>query len=264
MVSNARALLGDLELRADAIARATPFSAWPRQALMRLARSANVSNHRAEAVLVRGGARCDTLTLVVEGTVQASVSSPGGRQVTFKVDATARAYGLLPLLDGGEMPSDLIAVEPVTAIRIPHAAIGAELALAPTLWQSVAIDAAERARQYTEQMKQFLFDASLVRAASLLLGLAAHELGRTDAGPAVVVVRLPQARLAEMLGISRQWTTALVRELSAAGLVDWHYGRVTVLDPQGLHALAAKGINTSARRPGPASNATGRRLSTAC
>jgi CRP-like cAMP-binding protein len=51
---------------------------------------------------------------------------------------------------------------------------------------------------------------------------------------------LSQERLADMLGISRQWATKVVRELAQAGLVQWRYGRVTVLDVQALRALAAK------------------------
>jgi hypothetical protein len=42
-------------------------------------------------------------------------------------------------------------------------------------------------------------------------------------------LRLPQERLAELLGTSRQWATVLVREVSNAGIVEWRYGGATVL-----------------------------------
>ncbi|MCU0923089.1 MAG: helix-turn-helix domain-containing protein, partial [Burkholderiaceae bacterium] len=71
----------------------------------------------------------------------------------------------------------------------------------------------------------------------------------------VIGMRLPQERFAEMLGISRQWATLLVREFVAAGLVEWRYGRVTLLDPQALQALAASGVGmpvpAQARSGGP-------------
>ena len=82
--------------------------------------------------------------LLVEGTALASVSSPTGRRVTFKVETTTWPYGLLPLVDGGEMPHDLITTEPVTVIRIPHAAVLAELSRAPELWQAIAVEVAAR------------------------------------------------------------------------------------------------------------------------
>jgi CRP-like cAMP-binding protein len=241
--------------RIDTLARATPFSAWPRPVLERLLQSATVTSHRGGAVLVAGGQRCDALTVVVEGTALSSVSHAGGRRVTFKADATARAYGVLPLVDGQPMPNDLVADGPVVALRIPHAAIHAELARTPLLWQSVAADVTERARRYAEQMKQFVFDTPRVRAASLLLGLASQGAGVEAGGPVVIGMRLPQERFAEMLGISRQWATLLVREFVAAGLVEWRYGRVTLLDPQALQALAASGVGmpvpAQARSGGP-------------
>ena len=236
---------GDALLYVDAIARATPFSTWPRPVLERLLQSATLSRHRAGTVLVVGGRHCDALTVVVEGTALSTVSHPGGRRVTFKVDASSRAYGLLPLVDGKPMPNDLIADGPVVGLRIPHTAIRAELSRMPSLWESVAVDVTERARRYAEQMRQFVFDPPLIRAASLLLGLASHGEGTAADGPVVIGMRLSQERLAEMLGISRQWVSSLVRELAVAGLVEWRYGRVTLLDAKALRVLVAGGINLS-------------------
>jgi len=90
--------------------------------------------------------------------------------------------------------------------------------------------------------QQFVFDAPLVRAASLLLGMLAKNGRHSQTGPQIIDLRLSQGRLAELLGTSRQWATALVRELSKAGLVEWRYGRATVLDVQALRTLAASGI----------------------
>jgi hypothetical protein len=95
--------------------------------------------------------------------------------------------------------------------------------------------------------------------AAVLLGLARGE-GPADNGHPVVGVRLPQERLAEMLGVSRPWAALLVREMSAAGLVDWQYGRATLLDPAGLRGIARGGINAALQcrsRPDAPSSATG-------
>ena len=98
------------------------------------------------------------------------------------------------------------------------------------------------------QMQKFVFDAPLVRAASLLLGMLARNGKDGERGPVPIEVRMPQERLAELLGTSRQWATALVRELSNAGLVEWRYGRVTVLDVQALRSLASRGIDVMGQR----------------
>jgi CRP-like cAMP-binding protein len=168
--------------------------------------------------------------------------------VTINFEGKSYAYGLAPLVDGLALQHDLVADGHVTALRIPHAAIRAELTRTPVLWESIAAEATRRSRVFMTQWHQFVFDAPLVRAASLLLGLVAKS-GRDDGdGPVAIDLRLPQERLAEMLGTSRQWATAMVRELSDAGLVEWRYGRVTVLNVKALRVLASSSINVAGQQ----------------
>jgi CRP/FNR family transcriptional regulator, cyclic AMP receptor protein len=233
---------------ADAIGATAPFSTWPREALIRLAESSIVSSHLNGTALISHGQRNDSVPVVLEGTVLATVSNPAGRRVTFKIDNQAYAYGLLSLVDGQVEQFDLVSDGPVTIVRIPHVAIRAELTQRPELWQSVAIDLSRRSRSYLAQLQQFVFDPPLVRAAALLLGLMARKGEGGEQGPVAIELRLSQDRFAEMLSTSRQWATVLVRELIAAGLIEWRYGRVTVLDPKGLRAVAAGGISAWADR----------------
>lgn len=243
-----RAWLNDTEVRADVIAQTVPFTAWAHDALLRLADASSFYSHRSGATLIVNGQRCDTVTVPVEGTLLSSVSSPGGRRVVFKFDDFFYAYGLAPLLDGLPMPHDLVADGPVAVLRIPHTAIRGELARLPALWESIAVEVNRRGRSVNMQMQQFVFDAPLVRAASLLLGLLTKGGKDDHDGPVAIELHLPQERLAELLGTSRQWATALVRELSSAGLVAWRYGRVTVLDVHALRSLAARGIDAVGQR----------------
>jgi CRP/FNR family cyclic AMP-dependent transcriptional regulator len=236
--------LSDAEARADAIARAEPFSAWPRDALLRLAAAARVYSHRAGTTILFGGQRCDAITVSVEGSVIASVTSPGGRRLIFKFDDGAYAYGLAPLIDGQTPPHDVLADGPVTVVRMPYTAIRAELVRLPALWESIAVEVNRRGLGLNRQVQQFVFDAPLVRAAALLLGMLVTNDQDGEPGPVDIGLRLPQERLAELLGTSRQWATAMVRELSTTGIVEWRYGRVTVLDVQALRRLASTGIDT--------------------
>jgi CRP-like cAMP-binding protein len=237
--------LDGLHERMRAIAAVAPFSGWPEPALRRLAQSARLSKHARGALVVAAGRPAGSLTLVVRGAVQASVTDTGGRRITFKIGGPG-IYGLLPMLDGREMPSDVIAIEPVAALAIPYDAIRAELALAPDLWKSIALEAGARARTYTIQMKQFLFDSPRRRMAALL-SMLALDGARSGDGRITIAQRLPQARLAEMLGISRQWTTGLVREMTRDGLIESRYGRVVVIDLDRLRAIAAEGVNSTNR-----------------
>jgi CRP/FNR family transcriptional regulator, cyclic AMP receptor protein len=243
-----RSRLGDAEARADAIARAAPFSAWPREVLLRLGAASSTASHPSDTTLIVNGQRCDQITVIVEGTVLSSVSTPGGRRLTFKIDDAAFAYGLASLADGLPLQIDLVADGPVTVVRTPLTAVRAELTRLPALWESIAVETIRRSRRYATQLNQFVLDTPLVRAASLLMGLLAKSGKDGIDGAVAIDFRLSQERLADMLGVSRQWATALVRELSQAGLVEWRYGRVTVLDVQALRRLAAQGIDAMAPR----------------
>jgi len=235
--------LNDEQQRAAAIAAAPLFRSWPEPALLRLARAASVASHAPGALIVERGPTKNVLTVIVDGTALACVTDPEGKRVTFKVAAGASVHGLIPLVDGKEMANDVIALDTVTAIRIPHAALRAELQAQPLLWESVAIDMADRARRYTEQMKRFVFDQPRVHLAMLLTGLA-RSAGRDLAGQAVQIEqRLSQELIAEMLGTSRQWASTLIRDMVKDGLVRWRYGRVTVLDFERLRTIAEQGIN---------------------
>jgi len=235
-----------------------PFDAWPLPARRRLARRASVAAHARGDLIHAGGSELTAATVVADGVVQASAAA-GGRRVIFEIARGPSLHGLLPLLDGRALLNDLVALEPTTTLSIPFEAIREELALSPALWQGLCQTAAGSARRSAEQLRQFLFDAPRVRMAAVLLELAQGE-GPATNGPPVVGVRLPQDRLAEMLGVSRQWAALLVREMSAAGLVDWHYGRATLLDPAGLRGIARGGINAAVQcrpRPDAPSSANG-------
>jgi CRP-like cAMP-binding protein len=242
------ALAASRSRHAPVLAEVLPFATWPAAALERLARACGSAAYLRGELICARHSPVAAATLLVEGAVQARVSTSDGRRVTFQITAAGGLHGLLSLLDAHPAPNDLIAIEPTTTLSIPFAAIHAELKHSPALWQSVAHEIGKCARRQGEQMQQFLFDPPRVRMAAALLGLGRVE-GVTANRPVVVGVRLPQERLAEMLGVSRQWATSLVREMTAVGLIEWRYGRVTLLDPVALQGIARQGINATAPDP---------------
>lgn len=238
----------DPQVRARAIANWAPFKAWPKAALLRLAHAATVSTHPAGTMLVEYSRPMQVLLFVLDGATQVTIADPHGRSVTFLYDASTLVYGLAPLLDAGDMMHELVAVDAVTAMALPFDALRAELAAAPGLWQSLAVEMCSRYRRVSAQMTRFLFDTPRVHMASLLLGLLDDEQRAAADGRAVHIhVRLPQGRLAEMLAISRQWTSQLIQEMTRDGLLRWRYGRVTLLDLERLRAVAGGSISPPPR-----------------
>jgi CRP/FNR family transcriptional regulator, cyclic AMP receptor protein len=236
-----------VDSRLRTIALLPPFAGWPAEVQARLARASRVAAWPRGATVISDGARLDAL-VVVRGPVQASVTAANGRRVIFNLAPEGGMYGFAPLLDGLPMQHELSTLAPALGLLIPFSAVHAELDASPALWASVAREATSRGRRFFSRMREQAFDAPRVHMAALLLGLAQPDDGPMGAGRADLSVRLSRERLAEMLGVSRQWATQLVNELTAAGLVSWRYSRVTLLDLEGLQALASIGVNG---RPAP-------------
>ena len=239
----------DPQVRARAIATWAPFKAWPAAALLRLAQAATVSTHPAGTMLVEHARPMQVLLFVLDGASQATITDPNGRSVTFLYDASTLVYGLAPLLDAGDMMHELVAVDAVTAMELSFDVLRAELDAAPRLWQSLAVEMCSRYRRVSAQMTRFLFDTPRVHMASLLLSLLddAQRAAAADGQAVHIHMRLPQGRLAEMLAISRQWTSQLIQEMTRDGLLRWRYGRVTLLDLERLRAIADGSISPPQR-----------------
>ncbi len=212
---------------------------WPAEAVRRLAEASRPSKHRRGQAILSRGNRLHAVHLVVEGTVHVSLSAAGGRTVVFAIARPGAAlFGVGSLVDGSPMSNDVVADEPVTSLAIPVAAVRAELARTPELWESIAREITSRARFTVDQLSDFLFEPLRSRVARLLLALAASTGADQDDETVSIGLRLPQERIGEMLGVSRQTAAALVREMVHDGLVQWRYGGVTLLDLPRLRSIA--------------------------
>ena len=139
------------------------------------------------------------------------------------------------------MPHDLNALEAITVVKIPFAAIRAELDKAPALWRSLAYDVAWRFRNLFDIVQGTALDPAPVRLASALLRLARNE-GKAVPEGVVIQVRLSQERVGELIGVTRQTAMQHLHDFKARGLIAWRYGRATLLDLDALQAIASERI----------------------
>lgn len=238
----------DAEFSARAIFAAKPIDTWPAEALQRLAAASRVQRYRRGARLVSGGEPLQAALLIASGDVEVSFSSADGRQFTYALGASGAIFGLLPLLDGQGMPHDLNALDAVTVVQIPFSALRAELAARPALWESLALDMAWRFRNLFNIVHGHVLDPAPVRLANVLVRLALNE-GQTVPEGVAIRVRLSQARLGELVGVTRQTAMQLVHDLEARGLLVWRYGRAVVRDLPGLQALGSRRLAMQAAPP---------------
>lgn len=219
-----------------AIAAASPFDLWPPDAIRRLATRAQTQRTAPGALLVAAGQPVQALHVVVSGAVVPRIAGPSGHAISLGVNGAGWTFGLTLLADGGVSPNDVLAIADTTTIAIPFGAVLAELGRHPDLWESIAVDMARRFRRQTFRLAEQALDPIRVRLARKLLQLADSHGRQADTGT-VLMLRLSQERVGDMLGVARQTAALHLDEFVREGLLSWHYGQATLLDLPRLRAL---------------------------
>ena len=89
-----------------------------------------------------------------------------------------------------------------------------------------------------ERMLTTAYDTLRVQIAKALLYFTRGP--QNDESPIQVAVRMAQDDVADLLGLSRQSVNRELAPLIRDGVVAWRYGKIEVLDPARLVAIAAE------------------------
>ncbi|MGN6111123.1 MAG: Crp/Fnr family transcriptional regulator [Kofleriaceae bacterium] len=178
----------------------------------------------------------DGLYSVVEGSIRiAATVGRSGRAVLLAVVEPPLWFGEISVVDGQPRTHDAIAEEPSVVVHVPGAALEAILAREPSLWRDLGALVAAKLRLSFHAMEDVV--QPLARRLARRLVLSAERYGewhdRTSR-----VVHLRQDQLATMLSTSRQTVNQLLKELDARALVRVAYGKIELLDLEGLRRVA--------------------------
>lgn len=193
------------------------------------------------ATVVDRGQLLDCVYVVGSSGVQTQVIGSDGRQLTVRYGEQGRTFGLLGLVDQKGAPHEILAIAPTCIVTIPFQAIRETLASDPSLWFSVAQELAARFRRQIEMTEDKTFESTRVRLTRELLNLVQFH-GESDTSGTAIRLRLSQARMGDLLGVSRQTVTTYLRELIQSRVLTWRYGRITVCDIEMLRRIAARGV----------------------
>lgn len=231
----------DQDFAERALRISEPFRQWPADVLHGLARQSNVLEFPHGAVVLSRGQIVRAIYVIGSGGVETHVGGSDGRQFIFRYSEPGRTFGLLSFVDGGKLPHESVAVETTRMVAIPFSAMEEAMTLDSRLWIAVARELAGRFRRQIALTEESTFEPARVRLARELLNLSESH---GEAGPTgtVLRLRLTQARMGELIGVSRQTVTTHLRELIGSGLVKWRYGNVTLCNIPALKKIAASGI----------------------
>jgi len=170
-----------------------------------------------------------------------SIEARSGDDLTLDVGMVGREgmVGLHLTLGTRRAPSRVEVHAPGTALRVSAADLDRELDRSPKLRQGIHGYAMVRMRQLGTAAACLHFHAIRPRLARWLL------MGddRSRAGALLVT----QAFLAERLGVRRVGVTVAALGLQRGGFIDYHRGRLLVLDRPGLEAEACACYNADRR-----------------
>ena len=212
----------------------------PQPDLRAIASRGHVRSFTSGAVIFREGDPGDSLHVIVEGAVRISVLSASGGEATVALLGPGEFVGDLALLDGRPRSASAIAAQPTKTLVVTRDDFARWLSERPQAALALLEALSLRVRRTDETLTDLTFLALPHRLAKRLLNLATthpemQSAGRGAAGG--VRLRITQAELASMLGVSRESVNKQLNEFVREGWVTLGRGSVTVLDAEALRTF---------------------------
>lgn len=212
----------------------------PTAELDRLANLATTRSYQpGQSVFIKGDPGT-AMMAVLRGRLRISCYSEDGREVILAVFGAGDVFGEIAMIDGGERTADAVALEPTDLLVLQRRDFLPILEQNPELALKLLMVMCERFRSTDQQLEDFNFLQLRPRLAKRLLFLSEHY-GEEAAEGLRIGIRLPQHLLASMIGTSREAVNKQLRAWEESGLIDVERGRITILDRDGLEAVAAAG-----------------------
>lgn len=186
-----------------------------------------------ERLFARGEA-AHGLCCVIAGALRAGAIQADGRETLLAWVQPYQWFGEISLIDGQPRTHDAVADGPTRLLVVPQRTLSPWLDAHPAGWRDLARLACAKLRLVFTLIEDIAHLGLEQRVAKRLWLTVQTQAGRT-------MMRLPQEQLALLVGGSRQSVNQALRGFAARGLVRLHYGRIEVLDADGLRALGDAG-----------------------
>ena len=215
--------------------------------LQAVGRAAQQREVDAGRFFFRQGSTADVVYILHLGRVKLTQSTPEGHQVVLRFIGPGEMFGPMAIFEGQPYPVSAQAVRWCQALAWNGKTMAALMENYPRLALNALNDLAERLRILQERYRELATERVERRVAHALLRLAGRAGWKTEDG---VLIDMPLSRqdLAEMTGTTLYTVSRMLSGWQRAGLLDIGRQRVTILDSQGLIAIAADVQNGATRR----------------
>jgi CRP-like cAMP-binding protein len=188
--------------------------------------------------LGRRGEPFSMLCVLVEGSLETSITRRDGRRHLISFLQPGDLLGMISSLDGLGHVNDLRGRGAATVLLlIPSQAIDALRPRDPALGRAFELQLAFRSRLLYERLAadpSMPLDARMARMLSSLSVL----YGRPGPEGVLLDLKISQSDLGDWLGVSRQRANFTAQKLRGQGLIHLGYSTITIADPEGLRRFA--------------------------
>lgn len=183
--------------------------------------------YAAGATIVHQGGRVDGILVNRSASLRLVHTRPGGRVFSFGLAAAGRVIGLTELMIGAEHQLTVEVAQGGEVGYVPRDTLVAHLRSDPAAAFEMLARASQEAQRYLAECCAVADTPSRERLFTILGEYAASH-GEPCHDGTRLKVPLTVQDLAERVGCSRQWTSAMLREMSATGLIRRDRGWIIV------------------------------------
>jgi CRP/FNR family cyclic AMP-dependent transcriptional regulator len=205
--------------------------------LSRIAGSAVLVRHKAQATIFQRGDPGASMMAVVSGRVKICTFSADGKELVLNIIDRGSLFGEIALLDGQPRSADAVALDDTELLVLDRNRLMPILTANPETAARMITVLCQRLRQTSEALEDALLRDAPSRVARGLLRLA-RTFGKPEAGGTRLDIKLSQQQMGSLIGISRESINRYVVEWSRAGYLAVNSGFVTILDLEALEAVS--------------------------
>lgn len=177
----------------------------------------------------------DGLYCVLRGVIRVTAMSASGQEALLAMLEPPQWFGEIAVFDGAPRTHDAWAQEDSELLRIPQAALLAELAERPQHWRDLGQLLTQKLRLTFASVEELTLLPPVRRVAGRLLLMAGGYGSWTDRSKRVL--QISQEQLGLMLALSRQTVNQALRELESKGCISRSRAAVEVIDMQLLQSV---------------------------
>lgn len=214
-----------LSLKHSVLASHPLFAGCPDAAIAELAGRADAIVIRAGQLLFEMGDPGTRLHIIINGEIRLSVPSPEGKELTLANAGPGEVFGEIAVLDGGVRTARAVAVRETRLLAIERRELLDVMAQHPSIARRLLEIVCSHLRRSTEQIEELSFEVAPKRLVRAILRFARSQSSTICDGMAIV---LTQRELAESIGLTRESTNRLLRDLERRDVLKLDKGRIVI------------------------------------